>query len=104
MTHKKILHVALASALIVGGTAPAFAQGFLDRMKEAAERRAENKAIRDAENPPPAKPADAAAQPAAPAGAPAQSASTAPAAPAPAPAPSQSAAATPATPAPAPAQ
>jgi len=99
MTHKKILYVALASALIVGGTAPAFAQGYLDRMKEAAERRAENKAVRDAENPPPAKPADATA--------PAQSASTAPAAPAPAtpaPAPSQSAAATPATPAPAPAQ
>jgi hypothetical protein len=99
MTHKKILHAVLASALIVGGAAPAFAQGYLDRMKEAAERRAENKAVRDAENPPPAKPADAAAQPAAPAGAPAQPASTAPAAPAPAP--SQSAAATPATPAPA---
>ena len=99
MTHKKILHVVLTSALIVGGAAPAFAQGYLDRMKEAAERRAENKAVRDAENPAPAKPADAAA--------PAQSASTAPAAPAPAsaaPAPSQSAAAAPATPAPAPPQ
>jgi hypothetical protein len=97
MTHKKILHVVLASALVVGGTVPVFSQGYLDRMKEAAERRAENKAVRDAENPPPAKPADAAA-------APAQSASTVPAAPAaatPAPAPSQSAAT---TPAPAPAQ
>jgi hypothetical protein len=97
MTHKKILRVVLVSALVAGGTAPAFAQGFLDRMKESAERRAENKAVRDAENPPPAKPADAAA-------APAQSASTAPAAPAPAtpaPAASQSAAT---TPAPAPAQ
>jgi hypothetical protein len=98
MTHKKILHAVLASALIVGGAAPAFAQGYLDRMKESAERRAENKAVRDAENPPPAKPADAAAQPAAPAGTPAPAASTAAAAPAPAP--SQSAAATPATPAP----
>ena len=50
MMHKKILHVILTSALIVGGAAPAFAQGYLDRMKEAAERRAENKAVRDAES------------------------------------------------------
>jgi hypothetical protein len=90
MIHKRLLHAALASALLIGGTAPVFAQGYLDRMKEDAQRRAENKAVRDAENPPPAKPADTTA-------APAQAASTAPAAPA-TPAPAQAA------PAPAPAQ
>ena len=41
--------------LLIAGTAPVFAQGFLDRMKEDAERRAENKAVRDAENPQPAQ-------------------------------------------------
>jgi hypothetical protein len=94
MIHKRILHVALASALLIGGTAPVFAQGYLDRMKEDAQRRAENKAVMDAENPPPAKKTDA---PAAPATAPAPAAS-APAQPAP------TAPATAATPAPAPAQ
>ena len=97
MKNKKILYATLASVLLIGGTAPVFAQGFLDRMKEDAERRSENKAVRDAENPPPAKPA-ATAQ------APAQSASTAapaaPATPAPA-APAQPAPAAPAAPAPA---
>ncbi len=93
MIHKRIVHAALASVLLLAGTAPVFAQGFLDRMKEDAERRAENKAVRDAENPQPAQKADA------PAAAPA--ATQAPAAPAPA----QSASATPAAPAtPAPAQ
>jgi hypothetical protein len=90
MIHKRILHAALAAALLIGGTAPVFAQGYLDRMKEDAQRRAENKAVRDAENPPPAKPADTAA-------APAQAASTAPATPAP----PQAAPTAPATPAPA---
>jgi hypothetical protein len=97
MRNKRILHAALASVLLVGGTAPVFAQGFLDRMKEDAERRAENKAVRDAENPAPAKPASAAQAPAQ------TTAAAAPAAPA---APAQPAsAATPAAPAtPAPAQ
>jgi hypothetical protein len=95
MIHRTILHVALASALLIGGTAPVFAQGYLDRMKEDAQRRAENKAVMDAENPPPAKKTDAPAAPAtASATAPAPAAS-APAEPAPA---------TAATPAPAPAQ
>ena len=95
MIHKRILHAALASALLIGGTAPVFAQGYLDRMKEDAQRRAENKAVMDAENPAPAKKTDAPAAPAtASATAPAPAAS-APAEPAPA---------TAATPAPAPAQ
>lgn len=94
MKNKKILQAALASVLLIGGTAPVFAQGFLDRMKEDSERRAENKAVRDAENPAPTKPTTTAQ-------APAQSASAAaPAAPAPA-TPAQPAAAAPATPAPA---
>ena len=99
MIHRTILHVALASALLIGGTAPVFAQGYLDRMKEDAQRRAENKAVMDAENPPPAKKTDAPA-------APATASATAPA-PAPAPAasaPAEPAPATAATPAPAPAQ
>lgn len=77
MTHKRILHVLLTSMMLAGAVTPVMAQGLLDRMKEDAQRRAENKAIRDAENPPPAKPADATATPA-----PAQGASAAPAAPA----------------------
>ena len=69
---------ALALVFAVGGMAPAYSQGVLDRMKEDAARRAENKAVRDAESPAPAKQADAAAPAAAaPAAAPA-----APAAPA----------------------
>jgi hypothetical protein len=90
MIHKKILHAALASVLLISGTAPVLAQGVLDRMKEDAQRRAENKAVRDAENPPPAQKTDA---PAAPAAAPAPAAPAAdqstPAAPAATPAPAQ---------------
>ena len=67
MMYRKILHAALASALLTGAAAPAFGQGILDRMKEDAQRRAENKAVREAENPS-AKKNDAApaAQPAQP--------------------------------------
>jgi hypothetical protein len=89
MRYKKILQAALASALIIGATAPVYAQGLLDRMKEDAQRRAENKAVRDAENPQATKKTDTSAAPAQPAAA-AQSASATPA--------------TPATPTPAPAQ
>jgi hypothetical protein len=88
MARSKTMRGALALALLMGGMATASAQGILDRMKEDAQRRAENKAVMDAENPAPAKKAEEAAAPAAPA--PAQSASATPA--------------TPATPAPAPAQ
>ena len=82
---------ALALALLMGGVPPAFSQGILDRMKEDAQRRAENRAVRDAENPAPAKAADAAAP-----AAPAQPATNAPPAPA--------APVAPSTPTPAPAQ
>jgi len=78
MAHSRTVCGALALAILMGSVASAPAQGILDRMKEDAQRRAENKAVRDAENPPPAKPADASSAPA-----PAQAASsTAPAAPA----------------------
>jgi hypothetical protein len=96
MRNKRILYAALASVLLVGGTAPVFAQGYLDRMKEDAERRAENKAVRDAENPAPAKPASAAQAPAQSTAAAAPAAPAAPAQPA-----STAAPAAPATPAPA---
>ena len=81
MADRRIMRGALVLALTIGGAASASAQGMLDRMKEDAQRRAENKAVRDAENPAPAKTTDAAAAPAAPA-APAQSPANAPAAPA----------------------
>ena len=90
MAHKTMVGV-LALAFAVSGMAPAYSQGILDRMKEDAARRAENKAVRDAENPPPAKQANSNAAPAAPA-APAQPATAgaaAPAAPAQTPAPAQ---------------
>jgi hypothetical protein len=90
------MRTVLALTLLMAGMASASGQGILDRMKEDAERRAENKAARDAENPPPAKPTDSAA-PAAPA-APAQAPTAAPATPA-----NPTAQATP-TPGPAPAQ
>lgn len=60
---RTILLPALMIALIAGGTAaPAFAQNrFMDEARDAANRRAENKAIREAEHPAeeaaPAKPA-----------------------------------------------
>jgi hypothetical protein len=90
MIHKRIVHASLASVLLICGTAPVFAQGFLDRMKEDAARRAENKAVMDAENPQDTKTAAAPA-------ATAPATTPAPAAPAPA----QPAPAAPATPAPA---
>lgn len=75
---------------------PAVAQNrFMDQAREAAERRAEHKAIREAENPEPVK--KTAATPAEAAPAPAEAAA------APAPAPTEAASATP-TPAPAPAR
>jgi hypothetical protein len=60
---RTILIPALMIALIAGSTtAPAFAQNrFMDEARDAANRRAENKAIREAEHPTeapaPAKPA-----------------------------------------------
>ncbi len=79
----------VALLLISVSAIPAVAQNrFMDQAREAAERRAEHKAIREAENPEPVKPtATAQAAPAAPAeaapAAPAEPAA-APAAPAPA--------------------
>jgi hypothetical protein len=86
MAQSKTMRGALALALFMGGVATASAQGMLDRMKEDAQRRAENKAVMDAENPAPAKKADESTAAAAPASAPAQSAPATPATPAPAPA------------------
>jgi hypothetical protein len=59
---RTILIPALMIALIAGTTAPAFAQNrFMDEARDAANRRAENKAVREAEHPAeeaaPAKPA-----------------------------------------------
>ena len=76
---------AIALMLVGASVMPAIAQNrFMDQAKEAAERRAEHKAIREAENPEPVKkPAAAAAEAAAPAeAAPAAQAQAAPAAPA----------------------
>lgn len=82
MTHKRIAHALLTAALLAGATTPVFAQGILDRMKEDAQRRAENKAVMDAEHPQATKPADTTTTPAAPAApAAAQPPATAPAAP-----------------------
>ena len=83
----------VALLLVSASAFPAVAQNrFMDQAKEAAERRAEHKAIREAENPEPVKKTAAA------------SAEAAPAEPAaPAPAPTAAASATP-TPAPAPAR
>jgi hypothetical protein len=85
-----IFRTAVALLLISVSAIPAVAQNrFMDQAKEAADRRAEHKAVREAENPEPVKktaaaPAEAApAEPAAPAPAPAAPA------PAPAPAPAQ---------------
>lgn len=53
MTFKKIILPAVAIALVAGAaTAPAFAQNrFMDEARDAANRRAENKAVREAEHP-----------------------------------------------------
>jgi hypothetical protein len=75
--------------LLIGVSAiPAVAQNrFMDQAKEAADRRAEHKAIREAENPEPVKgTATAQAAPAEAAPAPAEPAAPAPAPAAPAPA------------------
>jgi hypothetical protein len=93
MESRKIFQAGLASILIMGSTVPVFAQGILDRMKEDAQRRAENKAVMEAEHP---KDNTTAAAPAANTSTPATTA------PATAPAPSTTEAQ--ATPAPAPAQ
>jgi hypothetical protein len=49
----------MVAAMVTGVSAPAFAQNrFMDEAKESANRRAENKAVREAEHPAdPAKPA-----------------------------------------------
>ncbi len=80
------MRMTIALLLLSVSAMPAFAQNrFMDQAKEAADRRAEHKAVREAENPEPVKgtataqAAPAPAEPAAPAPAPA-----APAAPAPA--------------------
>ena len=88
------IRTTVALLLITVCTVPAFAQNrFMDQAKEAADRRSEHKAIREAENPEavakPAKPATTAEAtapaPAEPAAAPApEPAAPAPAAPAPA--------------------
>lgn len=60
---RNIILPALIIALVAGGTtAPAFAQNrFMDEARYAANRRAENKAIREAEHPEEAAPAKPAA-------------------------------------------
>lgn len=91
MTFTRTVYAALAAAVIAGCfTAPAFAQNrFMDQGREAAQRRAENKAVREAEHPETA-PAAATASTATPKPAEtAPAAQSAPAEPAPAPAPAQ---------------
>lgn len=89
MSYRKSICVGLMVVSLTGAYAlPAFAQNrFMDEARDAAARRAENKAVREAEQPAPAK--TAAATPA-PAPAPAEQAQPAQ------PAPAQAAAATPA--------
>ena len=85
------MRMTIALLLLSVSAMPAFAQNrFMDQAKEAADRRAEHKAIREAENPEPVKKTTAA---------PAEAAPAEPAAPAP----TAAASATP-TPAPAPAR
>ena len=73
----------VALLLITVSTVPALAQNrFMDQAREAAERRAENAAIRAAENPPPVKKAPPAAEATAEAAPAAPAAEAAPAAPA----------------------
>ena len=84
------IRMTVALLLLSVSAMPALAQNrFMDQAREAAERRAENKAIREAEHPAgvasTAKPAPAQAAQAAPAE-PAEPAAPAPATPAPAPA------------------
>jgi len=67
MSYSKTLHVLLTFAVISGGTATAIAQPIFDRMREDAERRAEHKAVTDAEHPAATTAADQPATQAAPA-------------------------------------
>ena len=88
---RKALLPVFALMIATSAATPAFCQNrFMDEAREKNERRQENKAVRDAENPDPAKTQTANAAPATPA-----AAAPAPATPAPA------APAAPATPAPA---
>ena len=90
-------HTCVALLLISVSAVPAVAQNrFMDQAREAAERRSEHKAIREAKNPEPVKKTAAAPAEAAPA--PAEQAPLAPAPP-----PTAAASATP-TPAPTPAR
>jgi hypothetical protein len=85
---RKALLPVFALVIATSAATPAFCQNrFMDEAREKNERREENKAVRDAENPDPTKTQTANAAPAAPAAA--------------APAPAAPAAAAPATPAPA---
>jgi hypothetical protein len=93
MIHDRRFRAAMALVLVTASAAPAFAQNrFMDAAREAANRREENKSVREAENP---TGVASAAKPAAPEVAPAAS-PAAPAAPA-----EPTPAAAPATPAPA---
>ncbi len=69
MEIRKILSAATVLALLAGASAPAFAQNrFMDEARAAADRRAENKAVREAEHPvEEARPATATASTATPA-------------------------------------
>jgi hypothetical protein len=52
MEPKKLLCAAMMAAMVTGVSAPAFAQNrFMDEARAAANRRAENKAVREAEHP-----------------------------------------------------
>jgi hypothetical protein len=52
MSFKKIILPAIAIAMMASAAGPAMAQNrFMDQAKEAANRRAENKAVREAEHP-----------------------------------------------------
>jgi hypothetical protein len=94
MEPKKILCAAMMVAMVTGISAPAFAQNrFMDEARDAANRRSENKAVREAEHPAEEAKPTATASTATPA-----PVETAPAAQS---APATPAAATPATPAPA---
>jgi hypothetical protein len=68
MTFTRTIYAALSVAVIAGTfTAPAFAQNrFMDQAKESANRRAENKAVREAEHPDAVAPAAATASTATP--------------------------------------
>jgi hypothetical protein len=94
LNRKSILSIAAITLIAGTFTAPAFAQNrFMDEAKAAADRRAENKAVREAEHPDTAKPAATTASTAAPT--PAETAPAAQTAPAQQPATAPAPAATP---------